>query len=69
VARRTETFGKILQAFSTYEVRHIADDAKPFVRGVNSFQLFFDGKRWWIYSVIWQPETRNLALQDALLHS
>jgi len=69
VARRSETFGKILQAFSTYEVRHTADDAKPFVRGVNSFQLFFDGKRWWIYSVIWQPETPNLALPDTLLHS
>ncbi|HEX3529481.1 MAG TPA: hypothetical protein VH988_20675 [Thermoanaerobaculia bacterium] len=69
VARRSETFGKILQAFSTYEVRHTADDPKPFVRGVNSFQLFFDGKRWWIYSVIWQPETPNLALPDALLHS
>jgi hypothetical protein len=69
VARRTEAFGKILQAFSTYEVRHAAADDKPFVRGVSSFQLFFDGKRWWIYSVIWQPETPKLAMPEALLHS
>jgi hypothetical protein len=69
IARRTESFGKILQAFSTYEARHTASDPKPFVRGVNSFQLFFDGRRWWIFSVIWQPETAKLALPDAYLHN
>jgi hypothetical protein len=69
VARRTESFGKILQAFSTYEARHTASDPKSFVRGVNSFQLFFDGRRWWIFSVIWQPETAKLALPEAYLHN
>jgi hypothetical protein len=69
VARRAESFGKILQAFSTYEVRHAAGDDKPFVRGVTSFQLLFDGKRWWIYSVVWQPETPKLALPEAYLHN
>jgi len=68
IARRTESFGKIVHVWSTYEVRHAEADAKPFVRGVNSFQLFNDGKRWWIFSLVWQPETAKLALPDDLLH-
>jgi hypothetical protein len=69
IARRTESFGKLVQAFSTYEVRHAADDPKPFVRGVTSFQLLNDGKRWWIFSAAWQPETTALALPDQYLHN
>lgn len=57
IARRTEKWGNILQAFSTYESRHDAKDAAPFARGINSFQLFFDGTRWWILTIYWQEET------------
>ena len=64
IAQRGAGVGKIFHVFSTYEVRHAAGDAKPFVRGVNSFQLFFDGRRWWIVGVTWQPETRQLKLPD-----
>jgi hypothetical protein len=62
IARRGEGFGKISHVWSTYEARHAADDAKPFIRGVNSFELFNDGKRWWIFDVVWQPETTALTL-------
>jgi hypothetical protein len=27
-----------------------ANDRKPFMRGINSIQLFYDGSRWWIVS-------------------
>jgi len=57
VARRTEQFGRIAHVWSTYESRHYASDPGPFMRGINSFQLFDDGKRWWILSVYWQHET------------
>jgi len=57
IARRTEEFGQIAQVFSTYESRHNADDAKPFERGINSFQLMNDGMRWWIVTILWQGET------------
>jgi hypothetical protein len=57
IARRTEKWGNILQAFSTYESRHEAKDAAPFARGINSFQLFFDGTRWWVVTIYWQEET------------
>jgi hypothetical protein len=26
---------------------------EPFERGTNSVQLFHDGERWWIVSVMW----------------
>jgi hypothetical protein len=68
IARRSEGFGKIMQIFSTYSARHAEGDPEPFVRGVNSFQLFFDGSRWWIFSLAWQPETPRLPLPSQYLH-
>ena len=59
IARRTEQFGRIAHVWSTYESRHDADDPAPFMRGINSFQLFNDGKRWWILSVYWQHESAD----------
>jgi hypothetical protein len=56
VSRRTDCFGNVCQIFSTYEGRRAADDAAPFVRGINSIQLVRDGKRWWIASVVWDTE-------------
>ena len=56
ISRRTEQFGQIAHAFSTYESRHNADDAQPFMRGINSIQLFHDGNRWWIITIFWQHE-------------
>ena len=57
IARRTEQFGQIAHAWSTYESRHSPEDREPFMRGINSFQLFYDGERWWIVNIYWQHET------------
>jgi len=67
VARRSERFGSVLHAFSTYESRHKADDATPFARGINSIQLFFDGTRWWVVTVLWQQETPEVRLPKEFL--
>ena len=57
VARRTEAYGNILHAFSTYESRRTADlSEKPFSRGINSIQLLRDGNRWWVVSIFWDSE-------------
>ena len=56
IARRTETFGNIAQVFSTYEARSAPDDDKPIKRGINSIQLFNDGRRWWIINMLWDNE-------------
>jgi len=57
VSNKIERFGNIAQVFSTYESRHNASDAQPFQRGINSFLLVNDGKRWWIMTIMWQAET------------
>jgi hypothetical protein len=67
VARRVEQFGRIAHVWSTYESRHDSTDAEPFMRGINSIQLFNDGKRWWIVSIYWQHESALHPLPDNYL--
>ncbi len=55
VATRIEVWDHFAALWSTYESRHGKDD-KPFARGINSFQMINDGKRWWIISIYWKGE-------------
>jgi len=57
VSNKIEHYGNIAHVFSTYESRRKSDDAQPFQRGINSFQLVNDGKRWWVITILWQGET------------
>src|SRR5579862_3934772 len=66
-SRKTERYGNIMQVFSTYESRHDAKDEKPFARGINSFQLYNDGTRWWIVTIMWQEETPDNPLPKEFL--
>ena len=66
VARRTEMFGQIAHVFSTYESRH-SPEAKPFQRGINSFQLMNDGSRWWVVTIFWQGEDAKNPLPEKYL--
>jgi hypothetical protein len=54
-----QQFGNIVQIWSTYESRHNLDDAQPFARGINSFQLLKDGDRYWVVNIFWDSETPN----------
>jgi hypothetical protein len=56
IARRTERYGNVVHAFSTYESRRAAADPQPFARGINSIQLWNDGTRWWVVTVFWEGE-------------
>jgi hypothetical protein len=67
IARRTEQFGNIAHVWSIYESRHNEDDPEPFMRGINSIQLFNDGKRWWIVNIYWQQEDPNKPIPDKYL--
>lgn len=68
-ARTTETFGQVAHVFSTYEARHAKDDAKPFMRGINSIQLIHDGKRWYVLSLVWRAEDAKLQLPERYLRN
>lgn len=61
IARRTERFGNVAHAFSTYESRHAPGEA-PFSRGINSIQLFHDGTRWWVVTIFWDSEREGNAI-------
>jgi hypothetical protein len=52
IHREVERFGNVAHAKSTYESRWSPEE-QPFMTGTNSVQLFFDGERWWIMSMIW----------------
>ncbi len=56
IHRVGEEYGHIAHLFSTYESRRSADDPEPFARGINSFQLMWDGERWWVLTIFWDSE-------------
>jgi hypothetical protein len=68
LARSTEVFGQMAHVFSTYESRHVVGGA-PFARGINSIQLYNDGKRWWIVNLAWRGEDDKLKLPERYLKS
>jgi hypothetical protein len=58
IHRVMKRFGNIAHVFSTYETRR-GPDGPWGERGINSLQLFWDGKRWWIASAIWDEERKD----------
>lgn len=67
IYRKQEMYGHIAHCFSTYEARRTATDVEPFMRGINSIQLYNDGKRWWILTVFWQTENKDLLIPKEYL--
>lgn len=65
LARRTDRYGAIAQAYSSYASFRHAETA-PFSRGINSIQLFWDGTRWWIMSIVWDDERPDNPLPSDL---
>lgn len=69
ISRTTQEFGTMAHVFSTYEAYYNDNDDKPFMRGINSIQLFNDGKRWWIINVYWTQETKRNPIPETFLKS
>ena len=67
IHRTTETFGPVTQVFSTYESYYSEKDEKPFVRGINSIQLLYDGERWWVVNIYWSAERPGLTIPEKYL--
>ncbi len=62
--RTTERYGAVAHAFSSYQSFR-RGETKPFARGINSIQLFWDGHRWWIMSIFWDSERPSNPLPAA----
>lgn len=66
IHRETRRYGNLVQVFSTYESR-TREDGPVTARGVNSLELVFDGRRWWIAAATWQDETPDAPIPKELL--
>lgn len=66
LAHMIHRFGNIATVLSSYEGKETASN-KPADRGVNIFQLYNDGKRWWILSIVWDEERPDNPLPLELL--
>lgn len=64
--RIVRRYGNIAHVESSYEARP-GPGGGPVSRGVNYVQLYFDGTRWWITSVVWQSEDAEHPLPPELL--
>ena len=69
LARHVDQYGNIAQVFSTYHAFKNATDKDPFMRGINSFQLLNDGKRWWVVTIYWQQESAENPIPKQFLTS
>jgi len=54
LGRVIKRYGNVATVLSGYEGK--TAEGKVITRGVNIFQLYFDGKRWWILSMVWDEE-------------
>ena len=58
-------FGNVATVLSSYEGS--VASGKVITRGVNIFQLYFDGERWWILSMVWDEERPDNPIPKELL--
>jgi len=58
-------YGRLVHIDSTYETELGPEPKRS--RGVNSIEMYFDGQRWWIASVMWQTEDPDHPIPKELL--
>ncbi len=64
--RVSESYGTVTHIFSTYETRE-KKDGPVTNRGINSIQLFNDGKRYYIVNIFWCAESMGFPLPEKYL--
>lgn len=67
IFRKTHSFGSIAQVFSAYKKGVNTTDPGSLGRGINSIQLFHDGKRWWACGITWEDERDDNPIPDQYL--
>ncbi len=64
IGRRMDRFGNLAHVWSAYESSE--KEGGPKERGVNCFQLVFDGDRWWVTGNTWDEEGEGRPLPGDL---
>ena len=57
VSIKIDRYENIAHAWVVAQVKPKENETLTY-RVQDSFQLYYDGKRWWIMSIAWQPETK-----------
>ncbi len=65
VSNKIESFSSVTQVFSTYKFR--TEDKFVSGQGITSYDLFFDGKRYWILSMFWAAENDKYKIPEKYL--
>lgn len=66
IANKIHTFSSVTQVFSTYTFQ-VEDHSIPNGRGITSYELFFDGNRYWIMSMFWVAENEKYKIPEKYL--
>ncbi|MEP1034196.1 hypothetical protein [Ekhidna sp.] len=62
---KVEMYGSIVQTISTY--KFWMEDKSAEGRGFSSYNLFYDGNRYWILSMFWMMESKKYPIPDEFL--
>ncbi len=66
--RITNTYGAGTQVFSTYESHYTNKNGEEDItKGINNIQLYFDGERYFIVSIFWDANAKNIEVPDRYL--
>jgi hypothetical protein len=63
IGRLTEEYGDMVHVFSSYETRSAVTD-EVIQRGINSIQLIFRENRYWMVSLLFNPETEEHPISE-----
>ncbi len=64
IGHEARIFGNVAQVTSFYEKSLKSDTEEVHGRGVNFFNLIYDGTNWLIMSIVWDNERDGLSLND-----
>ncbi|MBS1747894.1 MAG: hypothetical protein JST21_17160 [Bacteroidetes bacterium] len=66
--RIVNTYGAGTQVFSTYETHFTnRNGEEEITKGINNIQLFFNGDRYYIVSIFWDGNAKNIDVPDRYL--
>lgn len=66
--RITNTYGAGTQVFSTYESHFTNKNGEEEItKGINNIQLYFDGDRYYIVSIFWDANAKNIQVPERYL--
>ncbi|MBV9963414.1 MAG: hypothetical protein JO072_14305 [Parafilimonas sp.] len=66
--RITNSYGAGTQVFSTYESHFTNKNGEEEItKGINNIQLYFDGQRYFIVSIFWDANAKNIEVPDRYL--